>query len=335
MASSQEETTPIPRIKKTKYSQLSDEQKKSYIQRSVDNKRKQHCNESSGNTINDKRQRKVDLFYGSLLLDFEHEGNKRGILFIDGPGGTGKTFLYRALLAKVRSEGMIDLATATSGMAPVIILGGRTIHFIFKIKISTTKSSMCSISKQDGTSKMIKIAKLIIWDEAPMAKLVAIEILDRTLRDIMDQDEPFGGKVIVFGGDFRQVLPVVPRAIRSQTIRESLVSSYLWSKMEKLKLSKNMRAITDSTFSEFLLRVGNGNEPTVADDLIALPTSILIKNQSDDLPEDCLINAIFPSLDENFKFIDYMKDRAILATKNEYVDMLNDRIIKQFPGEEK
>ncbi|XP_020266547.1 uncharacterized protein LOC109842040 [Asparagus officinalis] len=105
--------------------------------------------------------------------------------------------------------------------------------------------------------------------------------------------------------------------------------------MEKLKLSKNMRARTDSIFSEFLLRVGNDDEPTVADDLIALPTSILIKNQSDDLPEDCLINAIFPYLDENFKSIDYIKDRAILATKNEYVDMLNDRIIKQFPSEEK
>ncbi|XP_020266115.1 ATP-dependent DNA helicase PIF1-like [Asparagus officinalis] len=105
--------------------------------------------------------------------------------------------------------------------------------------------------------------------------------------------------------------------------------------MEKLKLSKNMRARTDSTFNEFLLRVGNGDELTVADDLIALSTSILIKNQSDDLPEDCLINVIFPSLDENFKSIDYMKDRAILVTKNEYVDILNDRIIKQFPGEEK
>ncbi|XP_020271580.1 ATP-dependent DNA helicase PIF1-like [Asparagus officinalis] len=151
----------------------------------------------------------------------------------------------------------------------------------------------------------------------------------------MDQDAPFGGKVIVFGGDFRQVLPVVTCATRSQTIRESLVSSYLWRKIEKLKLSKNMRARTDSTFSDFLLRVGNGDEPTVADDLIALLTSILIKNQSDNLPEDCLIKSIFPSLYENFQSIDYMKDRAILTTKNEYVDMLNDRIIKQFPGEGK
>ncbi|XP_020254059.1 replication protein A 70 kDa DNA-binding subunit B-like [Asparagus officinalis] len=70
----------------------------------------------------------------------------------------------------------------------------------------------------------------------------------------------------------------------------------------------------------------------VADDLIK---SILIKNQSDNLPEDCLVKSNFLSLYENFQSIDYMKDRAILSTKNEYVDMLNDRIIKQLPGEGK
>ncbi|XP_020266135.1 ATP-dependent DNA helicase PIF1-like [Asparagus officinalis] len=96
-----------------------------------------------------------------------------------------------------------------------------------------------------------------------------------------------------------------------------------------------MRAKSDTAFSEFLLRIGNGDEPTVTQNLIKLSNAILIQNQGDDLPEDSLINLIFPSLDENFKSIDYMKDRAILATKNEYVDMLNDRLIKRFPGEGK
>ncbi|XP_020244985.1 ATP-dependent DNA helicase PIF1-like [Asparagus officinalis] len=163
--------------------------------------------------------------YTSLLSRVQ--ANKSGIFFIDGPGRTGKTFLYCALLARVRSDGMIALATVTSGVAAVIMPGGRAPHSRFKIKIPTTESSMCSISKKDGTSKLIKIARLIIWDEALMSKHIAIETLDRTLRDIMDRDEPFGDKVIVFGGDFRQVLPVVPRATRSQTVRESLVSSYL------------------------------------------------------------------------------------------------------------
>ena len=61
---------------------------------------------------------------------------------------------------------------------------------------------------------MIRMAKLIIWDEALMAKKYAIEAVDRTLQDIMGNKEPFGGKVVVLGGDFRQVLPVVPRATR-------------------------------------------------------------------------------------------------------------------------
>ncbi len=45
---------------------------------------------------------------------------KSQIFFIDGPGGTGKTFMYKALLARVRSEGLIAIATATSGIAASI-----------------------------------------------------------------------------------------------------------------------------------------------------------------------------------------------------------------------
>ena len=46
---------------------------------------------------------------------------KSQIFFVDGPGGTGKTYLYKALLAKVRSMGQIAIATATSGIAASIM----------------------------------------------------------------------------------------------------------------------------------------------------------------------------------------------------------------------
>ncbi|KAG5530742.1 hypothetical protein RHGRI_025642 [Rhododendron griersonianum] len=137
---------------------------------------------------------------------------RNGSFFIDGPGGSGKTYLYRALLATIRSKGMIALATATLGVAASILRGGRTAHSRFKIPIEGNDSSVCNIPKQSGTAELIRRAKLIIWDEAPMAKRWAIEALDRSLKDIMSNNSLFGGKVIVFGGDFRQVLPIVPRA---------------------------------------------------------------------------------------------------------------------------
>ena len=47
-----------------------------------------------------------------------------------------------------------------------------------------------------------------------MAHKFYFEALDRILKDIMKEhnksDFIFGGKVIVFGGDFRQILLVIP-----------------------------------------------------------------------------------------------------------------------------
>ena len=55
------------------------------------------------------------------------------MLFLDAPGSTSKTFLINLILAKLRSEGNIALATASSGIAATLLTGGRTLHSTFKI----------------------------------------------------------------------------------------------------------------------------------------------------------------------------------------------------------
>ena len=87
------------------------------------------------------------------------------IFFVYGPGGTGKTYIYHALLINVRSRGMIGLATATSGVAASILPGRRTSHSRFKIPLQTSESTMINMSKKSGAAKLIRKAKVITWDE--------------------------------------------------------------------------------------------------------------------------------------------------------------------------
>ena len=63
--------------------------------------------------------------------------------------------------------------------------------------------------------------------------------------------------------------------------------------MEILKLIRNMRAKLDDGFSEFLLREGNGVEPTISDDLILLPKKIVIQYENDEISDRKLIDTIF------------------------------------------
>ncbi|XP_076911314.1 uncharacterized protein LOC143569228 [Bidens hawaiensis] len=257
-----------------------------------------------------------------------------GVFFVDEPGGTGKTFLYKALLAEVRSRGLLALATASSGAAVNNMPGGRTAHSRFNIPIQLDTNSTCYIPIQTGTAGLIRLARLIIWDEASMAKRQAIEALHRTMQDIMGSTLPFGGKLMLMGGDFRQVLPVVKRGTRAQIVDASFRMSPLWSSTEKLRLSINMRALNDPWFSEFLLRVGDGTEETTNGNFIKIPDAMTIPFTTNDNSIRDLINIIYPSLDSNTHSPDYISSRAILTTRNDSVDEVNDYMINIFNGDE-
>lgn len=99
----------------------------------------------------------------------------------------------------------------------------------------------------------MKHTSLIIWDEAPTQHIHAFESVDRALGDIMSSVEisraglPFGGIPIVFGGEFRQILQVIPKAGRPQIVTASLNRSKLWDHCQVFLLKKNMRLLSGST----------------------------------------------------------------------------------------
>ena len=63
--------------------------------------------------------------------------NESHLAFIDGPSGTGKTFVVNALCNFIHSLGLIVLPTATSAYAAQLLPGGRTTHSTFKVILTT------------------------------------------------------------------------------------------------------------------------------------------------------------------------------------------------------
>jgi ATP-dependent DNA helicase PIF1 len=109
--------------------------------------------------------------------------------------------------------------------------------------------------------------------------------------------------------------------------------SYLWESMSHLKLVTNMRAKNDPWFAEYLLRVGGGTEDTNTDGDIRLPDEVCVPYSGSDNDLDNLIDFVFPNLNKNMSDSTYITSRAILSTRNEWVDMINVKMIDRFQGE--
>ncbi|CDF39089.1 ATP dependant DNA helicase [Chondrus crispus] len=178
---------------------------------------------------------------------------QHGRLFVvDAPGGTGKTIVLDAIQDFLRTRRKQFIAVATSAFAAVLLDGGRTAHSVFKIPIPVSAESTCSFSANSDTGRTLQQVDLIIWDEIVMCHRHCIETFDRSLRDLMQTDRPFGGKFLVLAGDFRQILPVLPGGSRGQIV-SACVKASLLSDVEALN------------FPEFLLSVFQGIRDNHAD----------------------------------------------------------------------
>jgi ATP-dependent DNA helicase PIF1 len=169
------------------------------------------------------------------------------------------------------------------------------------------------------------------------------EAVDRTLRDITGIDKPFGGKVILMGGDFRQVLPVVPRANRGQVVAACLNRSQrIWRHVHVMKLHLNMRvqrllqdgdaanAQRQQQFADWLKGIGEGTERVYevhGEEAIRIPDDVCCGGKDgtvDDLIEEIYGNLM--TIHDDAARTEYIISRAILTTLNEDVDKINKKI---------
>ena len=74
--------------------------------------------------------------------------------------------------------------------------------------------------------QLIERTSLLIIDEVTMCDKNIFLALNKTLKIIMDSEKPFGGLTVVLSGDWRQTLPVIPRANRAQIVQETLKGKF-------------------------------------------------------------------------------------------------------------
>ncbi|CAI0492448.1 unnamed protein product [Linum tenue] len=268
--------------------------------------------------------------------------------FLYGHGGTGKTYLYNTIVAKLRSQQKIVLVVASSGIAATLLPDGSTGHSRFKIPIDIVK-------RGTHLAELLQRTSLIVWDEAPMTHRFCFEALSKTLCDIMDVPlagqsyKPFGGKTILMGGDFRQILPVVAGGGREATLNASIVRSPLWTHCHLLFLHQNMRINHDvvntkmifsgMTFPQWVLAIGDGLAPVkcLGENAelarIEIPQYLILPPNGTSIQP--IIDFVFHGLLDLYRSVSFLKNRAIVTPTNETVSAINSAVLSRIPEETK
>ncbi|XP_050064389.1 ATP-dependent DNA helicase PIF1-like [Aphis gossypii] len=156
-----------------------------------------------------------------------------------------------------------------------------------------------------------------------------LAVVDRLLRDIMGSESPFGGKPVLFAGDFRQILPVVRRGSRSVIVMSSIKHNSLWQNSEKFELTRNMRAGNDADFADWLLLLGSGQLPTVdgVQDTVEIPREMVC-----DVVE--LIDFVYPQ-HISLANVDDFARKIVLCPRNDECRQINRTVLQRIEGAER
>ncbi|XP_048436631.1 ATP-dependent DNA helicase pif1-like [Pyrus x bretschneideri] len=183
------------------------------------------------------------------------------------------------------------------------------------------------------------------------------EALDKSLSDILlhlhnsENKIPFGGKPILLGGDFRQILPVIPGGTKEDIVNASLNTSYLWSHFKNFQLKENMRLSRSgiraeekqniSDFADWILQIGDGKISDITDEnnlndkdtsLIKIPTDLIVHASANPISSIFLVT--YPNFETSFTNFDYLRECTIITPRNTTVTDINNYIIELLPREQ-
>nr|GEU34844.1 helicase [Tanacetum cinerariifolium] len=145
-----------------------------------------------------------------------------------------------------------------------------------------------------------------------MTQIYAFEELNKTLQDILGCKNPakrnriFGGMTVLLGGDFRQILPVIPNAKRPKVIQGCINQSELWKYCKVFTLTRGMRVNEYACNGEI-----DNREQDFSRWIFAETYPDCTSRQSDD---------------------EYLTERAIITLRNDDADAIKENMFKKSGG---
>jgi hypothetical protein len=257
-------------------------------------------------------------------------------------GGSGKTTLAKKILAASRSNEILCLGCASTGLAATNYDNFDTAHGLFKFPVTDEEDDddendkcLSKLYEHPERIELLQHAQVIVWDEFPSNNKKIFE----SVYHIMNE---FHGKVIICMGDFRQIAPVITNGDRQQIVNASIKSSSLWTKFTILHLTINMRLMQNQSnteqqrrYGELLLAMGEGKYNNIDADLQSWDEEsgqqqYVISNLPFIYTEEEAIHFIYPNgiIDP-----DNAIQRAFLAISNKDVDEWNTKIQQLNPNE--
>jgi len=194
-------------------------------------------------------------------LTFDKYKKKENI-FLNGPGGTGKSFLIKQIYEDaIKNNKRIQVCALTGCAALLLNCKAKTIHSWAGIGIATgpKEEVVEKVVSSFTKSKNWKSVDILIVDEISMMSLKIFEILNDIACKLRRKTKLFGGIQVIFSGDFYQ-LPPVGNNQEIETCQfcfESALWNVLFPKENCVMLVKIFRQ-KDEKYLKILNEIRNG-----------------------------------------------------------------------------
>ena len=140
----------------------------------------------------------------------------------------------------------------------------------------------------------------------------------------------------MFGGDFRQIPPIVRNGSREHVGTSSLKRSPIWRTMRRHVLTRNLRRLEGGGgFADYLIKIRDGSVAILdGEDTIELPSEICTGATLLDDPFGAIEKQVFPDIGVRCGDEDYLFSGAVLSSRHADVARVNDTVFRMFKGEE-